>query len=93
MNKNSEIFVINITALKTIYIDGMIVYFSQTALIALLQWNKASTQIFAKYADYADIFIFDLIIELPKNTDNNNHTMKHLKLSNHNTALFISLVS
>lgn len=44
--------------------------------VATLQLDKAPTKIPVKYRDYANMFSFDLVIELPKNTGINKHTIK-----------------
>ncbi len=44
--------------------------------LAALQWDKASTEIPAKYSDYADVFSSDLAIELPENTEINEHAIE-----------------
>ncbi len=46
------------------------------AQIAALQWNKAPTEIPAKYSDYADVFSLDLAMELPENTGMNKHAIE-----------------
>ena len=45
----------------------MQVYFSRQAQVGLLHIDKAPTKVPLKYSDYADIFLFDLAMELPKN--------------------------
>lgn len=59
LNANSEIFVLYMSPLELI--KG--VYPSRIYQIAALQWDKASTKVSAKYADYVDIFLFNLAIE------------------------------
>lgn len=44
--------------------------------IAALEKDKAPTEIPSKYADYADIFLPDLLMELPENTDINKHVIE-----------------
>ena len=54
----------------------MPVHLSYQAEIRLLLADKAPTKIPSKYLDYADIFLFDLIIELVENTGMNKHAIK-----------------
>ena len=54
----------------------MIIHPSQEAEIAALKQDKAPTKILFKYTDYADVFSFDLAMELPENTGINKHTIK-----------------
>ena len=62
----------------------MTIYLSQAAqllndnliLIFSLQQDQAPTKVPPKYADYADIFSFNLAIKLPKNTNINKHAIK-----------------
>ena len=48
----------------------------QVAQIAVLKQDEALTKVSSKYADYANVFFFDLVIELPENTGINKHAMK-----------------
>ncbi len=52
------------------------IHLSQAAQIAALQWDKAPTEIPAEYSDYADIFSSELAIELPENTEMNEHAIE-----------------
>ncbi len=71
LDENSETFVVHVLALETITIHS-----SQAAQIVILQCNKASIKILAKYSNYADLFSTDLVIELPENTGMNKHIIK-----------------
>ncbi len=55
------------------------IYPSRAAQIAALQWDKVPTEIPAKYSDYADVFSSDLAMELPENTEMNEHAIKLIK--------------
>ena len=55
---------------------GMTIDPLQAAQIAALKQDKALTKVLSKYADYIDIFSFNLAIELPKNTGINKHAIK-----------------
>lgn len=52
---------------------------SQIAQIVTLQSDKAFTKVSAKYADYADLLLFDLAMELTENTGINKHVIKLIK--------------
>lgn len=64
LNEDFEIFVIHITALR---VTKMTIHPSQVAQIARLQWDKTCTKKNFKYVDFANIFLSNLAIELPKN--------------------------
>ena len=55
---------------------GMAIYSLRAAQILALIPNKAPTKVPPKYADYADIFLFDLKMELLKKTSINEHGIK-----------------
>ena len=48
----------------------------QVAQIAALKQDEALTKVLSKYVDYADVFLFDLAIELSKNTGINKNTIE-----------------
>lgn len=54
----------------------MEVHSSYQAQLGLLPVDKAPTKVLPEYSDYADIFSFNLVIELPKNTSINKHAIK-----------------
>ena len=54
----------------------MIMYPSQVAQIAVLKQDEAPTKVSSKYTDYADIFSFDLAMELPENTNINEYAIE-----------------
>lgn len=56
--------------------DGIKVYLSQSFQLATLQKDKALTKIPTKYSDYANVFSFDLVLELSENTRMNEHVIK-----------------
>ena len=43
--------------------------------MALIQ-DKTPTKVSSKYIDYADVFLFNLAMELPKNTYINEHAIE-----------------
>ena len=49
---------------------------SQASQIAALKQDEALTKVSSKYADYANVFSFDLAMELPKTTVINKHAIK-----------------
>ncbi len=57
-------------------IPVMQVYLFGQAQVGLLLADKASIKVFSKYLNYANIFIFDLIIKLLKNTGINKYVIK-----------------
>lgn len=81
LNEKSKIFVVYITTLKIL---RMTIYFSRIALIinrnlmqiVILQTNKVFIEVPSKYANYANIFLLNLAIKLPKNTDINRHSIE-----------------
>ena len=54
----------------------MMIYPAQAAQIAALRQVEAPTKVSPQYADYADVFSFDLAMELPENTGINKHAIK-----------------
>ena len=75
MDEESETFVMHVAALKA-PLAGMAIYLSQKAQISVLIQDKALIKVPYKYADYADVFSFDLAIELPKNTGINKDAIE-----------------
>ena len=66
LDEEFEIFVMHVTALEAL-LAGMAIYSSQeTQILALIQ-DKAPTKVPPEYADYTDVFLFELAMELPKN--------------------------
>ena len=54
----------------------MSIHPSRAPLLAALQQDKAPTEIPSEYADYADVFSFDLAMELPENTGINEYAIE-----------------
>ena len=52
------------------------IHFSQEAQISALIQNKAPTKVLPKYADYINVFFFNLAMKLPENTSINEHAIK-----------------
>lgn len=76
LNRNSETFVIQISILKAIVVS---IYPFRVAQIAVLYWDKSSTEVPLKYSYYTDVFSFDLTIESSKNTSINKYIIKLVK--------------
>ena len=51
-------------------------HLSWIAQIAALKQNEAFTKVPSKYSDYPNVFSFDLVIELLKNTGINEHVIE-----------------
>ena len=64
-NKNSETFVVHVVALEAL---ELAIYPFRAPLPAVLQQDKAPTEILSEYVDYANVFSPDLAIKLRKNT-------------------------
>ncbi len=71
LDKNSETFVIYVSVLK-----ATTIYPFRATQIAVLQWDKAPTEISAEYSDNADVFSSDLAMELSENTGLNEHAIE-----------------
>lgn len=77
MNKNSKTFVIYIITLKFLLVlANMIIYLLKTVQITILKQDKTLINILSKYINYANIFLFDLIIKLSKKTSINKNTIQ-----------------
>ncbi len=48
---------------------------SKWAQIAHLKVDKVPTKVTSKYTDFADVFLSNLAVELPKHTKINNHAI------------------
>ena len=75
MDEEFETFVVHIAALEAL-LAGMIIYPLWEAQISAPIQDKAPTKVSPKYADYADVFAFDLAMELPENTGINRHAIE-----------------
>lgn len=76
LNKNVETFVIYVVTLSATSTLAIGVHFSCQAQIKLLPTDKATIKVLSKYLDYTDVIIYNLIIELSKNTNMNKYTIK-----------------
>ena len=75
MDEEFETFVVYVAALEA-PLARMTIHPSQEAQISALIQNKALTKIPSEYADYADVFSFDLTIKLPENTGINKDAIE-----------------
>ncbi len=73
LDENSETFVVHVAALE---VPEPVVHPFRALLLAALQQDKAPTEIPREYADYADVFSFDLAMELPENIGINEHAIE-----------------
>ncbi len=73
LNENSETFVVYVAALEAL---EPAVHLFRAPPLAELQLEKAPTEILLEYADYSDVFLFDLVIELPENTGINENAIE-----------------
>ena len=68
---------VHVVALE--FLPGLIeitIHLLQAAQIAALKQDKAPIKVWPKYANYADVFSFNLAIELPKNTGIKEHAIE-----------------
>ena len=75
LDEKSETFVVHVAALEAPLAE-MAIHPSQAAQILALIQDKAPTKVPPKYADYANVFSFDLAIELPENIVINKYAIK-----------------
>ena len=75
LDEESETFVVHVAALEA-PLAGMAIHPSRAAQILALIQDEAPTKVPPKYADYADVFSFDLAIELPENTGIHKHAIE-----------------
>lgn len=86
LNKNSKTFVIYVIAIK-IYIAKTIIYPLQTTLIinddllqvAALFQDETFIKVLHKYPDYANIFLYNLLMKLSENIGINKHAIEQKK--------------
>lgn len=75
LDGKSETFVVHVAALEA-SLAGMTIHSSCPAQIAALKQDKAPTEVAPEYTNYADVFSFDLAMELLENTGINKHAIK-----------------
>ena len=68
---------VHVAALEAPLVSAeMTIHPAQAAQIVALRQDEASTEVPPEYADYADVFSFDLAMELPENIGINEHAIK-----------------
>ena len=73
LDANSETFVMHVAFWEQ---EGMPVHFEKQAQVGALLFNKAPTEVPAKYSDYSNVFSAEHVAELPENTGINKHAIK-----------------
>ena len=71
-----KIFVIQITVFNISFDIDNKIHLSKKAQIAYLKTTKISIKVPSKYANFANIFLSKLTVELSKYMDINNYTIK-----------------
>ncbi len=74
LDENVKTFVVYIATLSAAL--AMQIHPSYQAQIGLLFADKTLIKVLFKYFDYADVFSFNLVIELPENMGMNEHTIE-----------------
>ena len=74
LDKNAETYVIHVVILSMA--PTMQVHPLCQAQVGQLLTDKAPIKVPPEYLDYADVFLFDFAMELPENTDMNEHVIK-----------------
>ena len=87
LDENSEAFIIHVADLEAL---DLAIHLSRAPLLAVLQQDKAPTEIPSEYADYTDVFSPDLAIELSEITGIKNMPLSWLRTSSLPTALSIA---
>ena len=75
LDEESETFVVHVAILEA-PLAGMAIHPSWEAQILVLIQDKTPTEVLSEYANYVDVFLFDLAIELPKNTGINEYAIE-----------------
>ena len=75
LDEESETFVVHVAAQEA-PLTGMAIHPSREAQISALIQDKAPTKVPSEYADYVDVFSFDLAMELSENTGINKHAIE-----------------
>ena len=76
LDEESETFVMHVAALEA-PLARMAIHLLREAHISALIQDEAPTKVPFEYENYADVFSFDLAMELPENTGINKHAIKH----------------
>ena len=77
LDEESETFLVHVATLEALVeLAKIMIHPAQAAQIAALKQDKAPTNVSSKYADYTDIFSFNLTMKLLKNTGINKYVIK-----------------
>ena len=77
LNEEPETFVLHVVALEALPRSaGIMMHPWQGAKITALKQDKTPTKVSSKYIGYADVFAFDLAMELPKNIGINKYAIE-----------------
>ena len=77
LDEESKTFVVHVAALEApLGSAEMTIHPAWASQIVALTQDEAPTKVPPKYADYADVFSFDLAMELSENTGINKHAIK-----------------
>lgn len=89
LDKSSETFEVSAVTLQILpELFGIMIQHCQTAQIAAFQWNKTLTKSPIKYEDHYDIISPDIVMNLPKNTDINEHAISIIRLIENKQPLY-----
>ncbi len=73
LDKNSETFIVHVAAMEA---PEPAIHRFRSPFLAALQQDKSPTEIPTEYTDYANVFSFNLVMELPENTGINEHAIE-----------------
>ena len=77
LDEESKTFLVHVTALRApLGLAKMTIHPARAAQIAALKQDEAPTKVPSEYTDYADVFSFDLVMELSEDTSINKHAIK-----------------
>lgn len=78
LDRNSDIFVVHVAVLgfpKSV----MSTHLLRTLLLGSLQQEKASVKVCKEYVEWSVVFLLNLVMKLPENTEINKHAIKLVK--------------
>ena len=73
LDVNSKIFVVHVAIRKR---KKILVYSKKQAQVGALLFDKAFTEVPAKYSNYSNVFLVENITKLPENTRMNKHVIE-----------------
>ena len=56
--------------------EEMLIYSKRQAQVGALLFDEAPTAVSAEYSNYSNVFSAENVMELPKNTEMNEHAIK-----------------